>query len=66
MHRLRRFPVTTQTFDYIEALSWTCTGVSESHAWASERWLRHHLDRASKTTEQLTGSPLGKELVRQS
>ena len=54
MYHLRRFPVTTQTLDHIEALSRTCTGVPESHARASERWLRHHLDQASKTTEQLT------------
>lgn len=28
-------------------------GVPESHAQAGERWLRHHLGKAGKTTEQL-------------
>jgi tRNA ligase len=28
-------------------------GVSESHAQAGERWLRHHLGQAGKTTEEL-------------
>ena len=30
-------------------------GVFESHAQAGERWLRHHLEQAGKTTEQLAG-----------
>ncbi len=54
MYHLRRIPVITQTLDHIEALSKACTGVPESGAQVSERWLRHHLDLASETTEQLT------------
>jgi len=54
MYHLRRIPVITQMLDHIEALSRACTGVPESHGQVSERWLRHHLDLSSKTTEQLT------------